>query len=511
MFLPEGTAYGMRKWKGVYIIMRKKQLHKALLAGITGCMLITATGCGNGADGQDKKKQEEENTSANAYFTELGFEAGTEKLLGFPGADGFGKYAVGGRGGQVIEVTNLNDSGEGSLRAAVEAEGARTIVFKVCGTIELQSFLRIKNPYITIAGQTAPGEGICLGKYGIIVETENVIVRYLRVRPGDQGEEGDCVWVNKSDNVLIDHLSTSWGTDETLSVSASDNVSIQNCLISESLNQSINAKGTHGMGSLIRGSDGQKVTYHNNLYFSHRNRSPMNGNYTPYTEDSVGFNVEFINNVVYNWGANAAGKNHDEDSITRYNYIGNYYRSGRKSQGEYMFSEECPYAQMYAEGNSMNDEVPEDQRVLFEFTEEKPINQETYFMTERFDFSEMSNILTADKAYEKVMAEVGDSLFRDPIDTAVLQAVEEGTGKLINKPSESIGYDESWGSYYPPLEQYTPYTDTDGDGMSDEWEKASGLNPEDASDGAAVNDSNYTNLEVFLEYLVQNPTAAYTK
>lgn len=492
--------------------MINNHLRKAFIVGMAGCMLLTAAGCGgDNADKQDTKKQAEEDSKANAYFTDLGFEVGTDKLIGFPGADGFGKYATGGRGGKVIEVTNLNDSGEGSLRAAVEAEGARTVVFKVCGNIELQSHLRIKNPNITIAGQTAPGEGICLTKYGMIVETENAIVRYLRVRPGDQGEEGDCVWVNKSDNVIIDHLSTSWGTDETLSVSDSDNVSVQNCMISESLNQSINAKGTHGMGTLIRGSNGQKVTYHSNLYFSHRNRSPMNGNYTPYTEDSVGFNVEFINNVVYNWSANAAGKNHDEDSITRYNYIGNYYRPGRKSQGEYMFSEECPYAQMYAEGNSMSDVVPEDQRTLFEFSEEKPIDQETYFMSERFDFSEMSNILTAEEAYEKVKAEVGASLFRDPIDTAVLQAVEDRTGKLIDTPTESIGHDEAWGGYYPPLAQYTPYTDTDGDGMSDEWEEASGLDPKDGSDGAKTNASNYTNLEVFLEYLVQNPTEAYTE
>lgn len=493
-------------------IEKKTTLRIAILAGMTLCMALTSIGCGGKGATEDKAVNEttSQEVDSNTYFTKLGFEADTEHVLGFLGADGFGKYATGGRGGQVLEVTNLNDSGEGSLRAAVEAEGARTVIFKVCGNIQLQSPLRIQNPNITIAGQTAPGDGICLTNYGIIVETENAIVRYLRVRPGDQGEEGDCVWVNKSNNILIDHLSTSWGTDETLSVSDSDNVSVQWCLISESLNRSINAKGSHGMGSLIRGSNGQKVTYHNNLYFSHRNRSPMNGNYTPHTEDTVGFHVEFINNVVYNWNANAAGKNHDEDSITKYNYISNYYRAGRKSQGNYMFSEECPYTEMYAEGNSMNDAVPKDQTTLFEFTEEKPIDTEKYFQTERFDFSQMENIVTAGAAFAQVMEGVGDSRFRDPIDIAVLEAVENGGGKIIDTPTQSVGYDESWGGYYPPLHQYMPYTDTDGDGMSDKWEEASGLDPKDEKDGAAVNASNYTNLEVFLEYLVQNPQEAYT-
>lgn len=488
--------------------MKKKALRSAVAAGMITCLALMATGCGD--SGKDAKKTETD-AKANKYFTDLGFEEDTKDLLGFIGADGFGKYTQGGRGGRVIEVTNLNDSGEGSLRAAIEAEGPRIVVFKVCGTIELQSQLRIKNPYITIAGQTAPGGGICLANYGIITGTDEIIIRYLHSRPGDKAEEGDSLWVNESKNVIIDHVSTSWGTDETLSVSDSDNVSVQWCMISESLNQSINAKGTHGMGSLIRGSGGQKVTFHHNMYFSHRNRSPMQGNYTPYTEDPVGFNVEFINNVVYNWSGKAASKNHDDDSITRYNYINNYYRSGRKSQDTYMFSEECPYTEMYASGNSMNDVIPEDQTTMFEFSDEKPVDKEKYFQSERFDFSEMANIDDADKLVDKVTAGVGASLNRDAIDTAVVEAFEQGGGKLINKPEESVGHDESWGSAYPPLVQYTPYVDTDGDGMSDEWEKASGLDPEDPSDGAAKNASNYTNLDVFLEYLVQNPEAAYTK
>lgn len=489
--------------------MKRNIINSAITTGLAVCMAISTVGCGDNAGDETKKADAE--SKANGYYTELGFEEDTKELLGFPGADGFGKYTVGGRGGQVIEVTNLNDSGEGSLRAAVEAEGPRVVVFKVCGTIELQSQLRIKNPYITIAGQTAPGGGICLANYGMIVETEEAIVRYLRSRPGDLAEEGDSIWVNESKNVILDHLSSSWGTDETLSVSASDDVSVQWCLISESLNQSINAKGTHGMGTLIRGSNGQKVTFHHNMYFSHRNRSPMQGNYTPYTEDPVGFNVEFINNVIYNWSGMAASKNHDEDSITKYNYINNYYRSGRKSQGTYMFSEECPYTEMYASGNSMNDEIPEDQTTMFEFSEEKPVDQEKYFQDAPFDFSVMGNIDDTKDVMELVVTGVGASLSRDAIDSAVIEAFGLGGGKLIDCPDESVGYDKTWDSYWPPLQQYTPYVDTDGDGMSDEWEEASGLDPKDGSDGAKANGSNYTNLDVFLEYLVRNPEKAYTK
>lgn len=477
-----------------------------ILAGVLMC-----TGCSGAGQNSAEDKKAEKKEENSGYYTELGFEKGTKKPLGFLTADGFGKYTIGGRGGKVIEVTNLNDSGEGSLRAAVEAEGPRIVVFRVCGTIQLKSFLRVNNPYITIAGQTAPGDGICLANYGMIVNTEEVIVRYLRSRPGDLAEEGDSLWVNESNHVIIDHVSSSWGTDETLSVSASDNVSVQWSLISESLNQSINAKGTHGMGSLIRGSDGQKVTFHHNMYFSHRNRSPMQGNYTPYTEDPVGFNVEFINNVIYNWSGMAASKNHDEDSITKYNYINNYYRSGKKSQGTYMFSEECPYTEMYASGNSMNDNIPEDQTTMFEFSKEKPIDTEKYFQDKPFDFSEMENIDDTEDVMEKVISGVGASVSRDPVDTAVIKGFQLGVGRIIDCPDQSIGHDKSWGSYYPPLNQYTPYTDTDKDGMSDEWETASGLNPEDESDGAAINGSGYTNLDVFLEYLVQNPQAAYQK
>jgi len=174
-------------------------------------------------------------------------------LPAFPGAEGFGAASIGGRGGLVIEVTNLNDSGPGSLRAAVEAGGPRIVVFRVSGNIELQSRLKISNSYITIAGQTAPGAGICLNNYQFQVSADHVIVRYMRFRPGDnKAVQCDAVWVSKGRNIIIDHCSASWSVDETLSVAAEadelGNVTIQWCMIAESLNCSIHSKDCHGYG-----------------------------------------------------------------------------------------------------------------------------------------------------------------------------------------------------------------------------------------------------------------------
>ncbi len=454
-----------------------------LLFLFCGLLAMILAGCG-------EKVSEKE-------LQELGFEE-DEKLLAFPGADGWGKYAKGGRGGKVIRVTNLNDSGEGSLRAAVEAKGPRTVVFDVSGTIELEDFLVIKEPYITIAGQTAPGGGICLKNYALIVETEEAMVRYLHCRPGDTGGDTDALWVNEADQVVIDHVSASWGTDETLSVSDSDHVSVQWCIISESLNHSVHSKGTHGMGSLIRGSGGQRVTYHSNLFSSHRNRSPMCGNYTPITEDPEGLQFEFINNVVYNWGAKAAGKCHDVDSLSHYNFIGNYYLPGPRSGGTYMFSEGCANNKMYAAGNAMEGVVPEDQRSLFEVEDNmENFEYDSYLQEEPFE-SEMANILSAEEAFPKVMEGAGASLVRDHVDEAVVDAVKAGEGSLIDKVEQSVG----WEGSYPKLAQTESPEDTDGDGIPDEWEKAHGLDPEKSGDGAEESRYGYTYLEIYLQSLV---------
>ena len=210
----------------------------------------------------------------------------------FPTAEGYGKYTVGGRGGAVIEGTNLNDSGPGSLRAAIEAEGPRTVVFRVSGTIDLQKALTIKNPHITIAGQTAPGDGICLKRYPLNIGADEVVIRYIRVRLGDEsGGETDAIGGRYHKNIILDHVSASWSVDECVSIYHCDSVTIQWCMITESLFDSHHVKGSHGFGG-IWGSN--HSTYHHNLIAHHSSRNPRWA--------SGAGNNDYRNNVLYNWG-----------------------------------------------------------------------------------------------------------------------------------------------------------------------------------------------------------------
>jgi pectate lyase len=203
--------------------------------------------------------------------------------LAFPGAEGAGRFALGGRGGQVLFVTNLEDSGPGSLRAAVETKGPRTILFRVSGTIKLAKPLVIREGRVTIAGQSAPGDGITLRDQRLEVAADDVVVRYIRARLGDESKtESDAVWINKGRRIILDHVSASWSVDETLSASARYvdpnegfyDLTVQWSIISESLTHSLHAKGDHGYGSLIRGGRGARISFHHNLWANHSARMP---------------------------------------------------------------------------------------------------------------------------------------------------------------------------------------------------------------------------------------------
>lgn len=460
------------------------------IGAVLGVSIVMVTGCGSS---KDSAKAVE---SKPAYYEQYGF-SDNEKPVAFLGADGYGKETVGGRGGKVYHVTNLNDSGEGSLRWAIEQKGARTVVFDVSGIIELETMLTVSEPNITIAGQTAPGDGICLKNYGIVVNADEVIIRYLRSRPGGS-QETDGLWVKECKNVVIDHVSASWGTDETLSVSGSDKVTVMNCIISESLN--VNKFGTHGMGSLVRGSDGQQVTFMRNIYATHRSRMPMCGNYSTYKDDEKGFNFEFVNNLVYNWSGQAAGKNHDTDSITRYNLINNVYLAGPVSTDNYAWSEGCSYTQMYMEGNMMNGEIPEDQYSLVEIEEDNVnFSIDKYKLSNAYEDSMITTLLDTDKVEEALLENAGASFKRDEIDTALIQGIKDGVGKIVNKPEQSIG----WSGQFPKLESEEAPSDKDKDGIPDKWEEKAGLDALDETDGALETGCGYTNLEIYLESLIK--------
>lgn len=414
----------------------------------------------------------------------------------FPGAEGFGAESAGGRGGKVLFVTNLNDSGPGSLRIAVEADGPRTVIFRVSGTIALKSTLAVTKPYITIAGQTAPGDGICLKDRSFAISTDHVIVRYIRCRPGDNAKsEGDALSISSGRDIIVDHCSTSWSVDETLSASTGGqmgNVTVQWCIISESLHDSIHHKGPHGYGSLIRGGWGNGYSFGHNLYAHHYARLPRPGNYNDRSKDPNGFTLDFRNNVIYNWAGRAAGYNADgsnnTNSITKMNFIGNYYQRGINSKGSLAFSESTKSAKAYFSDNCMDGSYPDDPWSLVTFSNFSREDLEAYKQSSPIP---VPPVQTEDAitAYEWVLAETGATLpNRDAVDIRIVNDVKNRTGKIINDEEEVGGW--------PELKSTEPPQDSDQDGMPDDWEKRYGFDPDDPADrnGDADGDG-YTNLE----------------
>lgn len=428
---------------------------------------------------------------------------GFTQQLAFPGAEGFGAFAQGGRGGKVIYVTNLNDSGEGSLRWAVEQEGPRTVVFAVSGTIDLQKRLEIKNPYITIAGQTAPGDGICLRGETFLISASHVVMRYLRVRLGDslhgkgslQGK--DAISISEGENIIVDHCSGSWSLDEIISASTKlptlNKVTVQWCFITEGLNPD-----NHGYGSLIRGTGGAKYSYLHNLYAHNKGRNPRPGNYdvNPYNKDTAGFLLDFRNNVIYNWGGGHAGYNNDNISITKLNYVNNYLIPGVDSENNGIaYSTGSPYNKSYFAGNYYDGKCPENQWELVNFRKEWTNEQvENYKQNRAFNTGPVKTE-DAKIAYERVLSEGGATLpKRDAVDNRIVLDIKNRKGKIIKSQDEMGGW--------PELKSVPAPVDTDHDGMPDEWETKNGLNKNNPDDRNKVAEDGYTMLEKYLNSII---------
>jgi pectate lyase len=428
--------------------------------------------------------------------------AAPEPIIAFPGAEGAGRLASGGRGGRVIRVTSLEDSGPGSLRAAIEAEGPRTILFDIGGTIRLKKPLVIRHGQVTLAGQTAPGGGIAVRDHVFEIAADDVVVRYIRARLGDESRvESDAFTITRGRRIIVDHVSASWSVDETLSAGTPfrapedvlSDVTVQWSIVSESLRRSVHAKGEHGYGTLLRGRFGARMSFHHNLWAHHAARMPRPGNYLPPAQDSVGAYYDFRSNVFFDWGGSYSGYNADEGekaSHAAYNFVDNYYRTGPASKKPIAFDERNPLARAWFAGNSMNGAIPANPWSLVSGRSDGD-----YRLSGPLAFPPVTRD-PAPQAYARVLAGAGASRIRDSVDARVVETVRSGTGGLIDSQAEVGGW--------PELAAGTPWTDSDGDGLPDAWETKHRLDPRDPADGNADRDGDgYTELEEWLNALAE--------
>ena len=443
--------------------------------------------------------------SAGTYAP--GVAAATETLA-FPGAEGFGRLASGGRGGDVYTVTNLDDSGPGSLREGLRsAEGPRTVVFGVSGTIQLKSKLLLDKSSITIAGQTAPGDGIALRDYTFqIRQATNVIVRYLRLRLGDQnkpkGAKGgdDTFNTEDIDRVIVDHCSLSWAIDGTHDLRRGGNFTMQWSIISEALNNSLHEKGSHAMAASYR-NPSASISLHHNLYSTCRDRHPTLGS----ADQPPQFIVDFRNNVIYNW-SDGATANFCDHFI---NCINNLWRPGPMTDPAKLpiaMKGSLPdLAKGHMEGNVFEGraDLTGDNYAALDFHRWLHEGSNYKYRGTLADWkvdkaadlgAAAPRTQPAAEAAELVLAQAGASLHRDSADRRVTDLVRKRQGRVIDSQQEVGGW--------PVLRNLPARVDTDHDGMPDEWEKAHGLNPDDPTDRNGVRDvDGYTNLEKYLNSL----------
>jgi hypothetical protein len=436
--------------------------------------------------------------------------------IAFPGAEGYGKYTTGGRGGKVFIVSNLNDKGTGSFREAAEKTGKRTIVFAISGTIHLESKINIRSD-VTIAGQTAPGDGICIADQSVVLRGDNIIVRYLRFRLGDKYQRGGMVDGNGGDdafggthrtNIIIDHCTMSWSTDEAFSVYGGDSTTLQWNLISEPLNYSYHyEKGDtgyehHGYGAIWGGSHS---SFHHNLFAHCNSRNPRFDGIRNIPEE----NCDYRNNVIYDWGGNSvyAGEGGN------YNLINNYYKYGPSTSPAVRFRIMTPYklanipfGKFYVKGNFVdgwpNVSADNSQGVIFNQGTED--DRRNFLMTHEFS-AEPVKTQSAEEAYQLVLKSVGASFKRDTLDERIINDVRNRSGRLIDVQGgypHGTAYEQTVNAW-PALRSVASLKDSDADGMPDDWEFKNGLNANDSSDaGGHKLHKYYTNVEVYMNSLV---------
>jgi len=406
--------------------------------------------------------------------------------LAFPGAEGFGTSTPGGRGGDVIEVTNLNDSGPGSLRHALMQSGPRTIVFRVSGTIELQSDITVKNPYVTVAGQTAPGDGIAIKNYQVMISADDVVVRYLRFRRGRENSgRTDSLSLQWAKNVVIDHCSISWGTDQTLSTwVGTENLTVQWSIISEALDHN-----NHGFAASL---GGVKASYHHLLIANSPGRNPsVAGNHQHQTH-----NLDFRNSVIFNFGSRTF-----DGKPSSINIVNNYFKPGPNSTQSFFADiddagayKAIPTTAWYLAGN-----VWEGNRQISEDNAQGAIGAVQWLTDKPVEYAPVATV-PAEEAYVSVLSDVGATLpKRDLVDARVIKEVETGVptygNGVVLHPDDVGGY--------PRLESLPAPADDDHDGMPNDWEIAQNLNPSDPEDGKMIQPDGYSNLEHYLNCIGQ--------
>ncbi|MFT3753806.1 MAG: pectate lyase [Paludibacter sp.] len=478
-------------------------------------------------------------------FSSISIQA--ETTPAFPGAEGFGRYTTGGRGGTVYHVTSTADDGSaGTLRSVLNKAGKRTIVFNVSGTIHLTSALSVSTANVTIAGQTAPGDGICIADYPFTINASNVIIRFVRFRLGNINvayHEGDGLGGMDQQNIMIDHCSVSWSIDECCSVYGMKNMTLQWCIVSQSLRNSGHAKGAHGYGGNWGGSG---ASYHHNLVCHHDSRTPRLG---PRAGTQTDERMDMRNNVIYNWGGNGC---YGGEGM-KVNMVNNYYKPGpgtkqksasiqyriagigiRTTSYVTTYPAFAPmlhvWGDFFVNGNYINEwpAVTADNwtnGIYAQISNSSVDNLFTQATKDTMKLSAPINYIyttthTAEKAYEQVLKYAGASLSRDWVDTLMVYDTRNGVASHTGTGSGDIyGIIDSQNDNKPanapvnwspwPTLNSTPYpTDTDKDGMPDTWETAKGLNPNNATDGINTNSEGYTMLEVYMNSLVAEIMAA---